>query len=228
MHSAVELARQGHSVVLSDISSRELERAGTYAQTEGVTLSKIVCADALRIDEMVGDVFKIKGYNLVLCQGPLYHLLEEDERRKVLVNCARMTREGGFVVAAFVTKWAHLRDIARRDPGRIVRGEEETRFYEGYVAEGEMGGRYDRVQDRVGWHIQGGKEARELVESIGEGLKVKKIVACEGFLGGGLSEEVGRMGREVFERWVDICASVAEREETWGAADHLLVIAQVQ
>lgn len=158
--------------------------------------------------------------------GPLYHLLEASEREQVVASCAKMVCPGGYVCIAFVTRWAHLKDVARRDPGRVGR---ERGFYEDYTSDGagERVGRYDRVDGRSGWHVGSGREAWELVERGGGGLlEVERVVGCEGFLGGGLSEGLEGDGESGFEIWVETCAAVAEREEMWGASDHLLVVAK--
>ena len=165
--------------------------------------------------------------------GPMYLLLESGEREKVIRDCAYMARDGGYVCVAFVTKWAHLRDLAIRDPGRVGRDGERA-FYKKYVVKGVEDGRYDRVQGRTGWHVDNGRQAWDLVGKGGGGmLKVERVVGCEGFLGGGLSLGLGNGGGDgaedgevTFERWVDICEEVADREEMWGASDHLLVIAK--
>ena len=205
----------------TDLSPAEVARGRAYAESENAVLASATAVDALRLNEH-RDLFVQGRYDLVLCMGPLYHLLEQGEREKVLEHCAYVTRRGGSLCVAFVTKWAHLRDIAKRDPGRVVR---ERAFYEGYVGDGEREGRYDRVEGRMGWHVAGGRQAMKIVEGVG-GLSVERVVACESFLGGGLSAGLGNDDADTFKHWVDICWQEAEKEETWGASDHLLVIAR--
>ncbi|KAF7171814.1 hypothetical protein CNMCM5623_004145 [Aspergillus felis] len=115
---ALPLAKLGHSVTLADISDRELEIARSTAEEAQVKLTAIVKADArdIRSNPVI---FQEQKYDLVLCQGPLYHLLEENERRAVLSACAAILKPNGVILAAFVLQYAHLRDIAQRDPMRL-------------------------------------------------------------------------------------------------------------
>lgn len=205
----------------TDISAASVARGRAYAAAEGVELASASAVDAVRLDEQP-DLYGSARYDLVLCMGPLYHLMEREERERVMEHCKFVARKDGGVCVAFVTRWAHLRDLARREPGRVVR---ESGFYEGYIGDGERGGRYDRVQGRTGWHVSGGREAKGVVEGVG-GLAVERVVGCEGFLGGGLSAGLGGDDSSVFQCWVDLCLREAEKEEAWGASDHLLVVAR--
>ena len=58
------------------------------------------------------------------------------------------------------------------------------------------------------------------------GLALSRIVACEGFLGGGLAGKLGDVSPEVYEHWVDVVMQCAEDEALLGNADHLLAIAE--
>ncbi|KAL1962504.1 hypothetical protein VTN77DRAFT_9625 [Rasamsonia byssochlamydoides] len=134
---AVKLAQLGHAVILVDISQSELDVARLFAAQSGVSLAGIQQADARHIRQYASSILKMgdgdEGYDLILCQGPLYHLMEESERLEVVCvcACAAMLRPGGFFLAAFVTKFAHLRDLAQRDPMRLW--EEQTSFYRDYL-----------------------------------------------------------------------------------------------
>ena len=75
---AVALARAGHKIVLVEISTAELRHGQLYAKEEAVELEAMIEANALRIDVFI-DVCEKDGFDVVLCQGPLYHLLERSE-----------------------------------------------------------------------------------------------------------------------------------------------------
>ncbi|KFZ16636.1 hypothetical protein V501_02123 [Pseudogymnoascus sp. VKM F-4519 (FW-2642)] len=216
---AVELAKQGHNVTLVDISQTELEKAKLYVQESGVALTNIICANALDI-RSVPEVFRENYYDIVLCQGPLYHLLSLDERLHVLHSCMSATKRGGFVIAAFVTKYAHLRDLAQRDPLRLGR---EAGFYAGYLETGE----YTRNPRNVGHHTYR-EEVRELFGMcVGRGvrLEVERMVACESFLGGGLAAGLNGLDEEAFGKWFEVALGAAEDMDV-GSGDHLLVVAR--
>ncbi|OBT89381.1 hypothetical protein VE02_01417 [Pseudogymnoascus sp. 03VT05] len=222
-HNPVELAKQGYNVTLVDISRAELDQAKLHAQESGVALADIICADALDIRGIPG-VFRQNHYDIVLCQGPLYHLLSLDERLHVLHSCMSATKREGFVIAAFVTKYAHLRDLAQREPLRLGR---EAEFYARYLETGE----YTRNPRNVGHHTHRGEvrtlfgmcDGREGDEGVR--LEVERVVACESFLGGGLSAKLNGLGEEAFSPWFEVALGAAEDLDV-GTADHLLVVSK--
>ncbi|PIG82484.1 hypothetical protein AARAC_005799 [Aspergillus arachidicola] len=229
---SVELARKGHSVTLADISRSELELAKSFAVESGVTLDAIVEADARTIqvhpkEEDPRSVFTTSTYDLILCQGPMYHLLAESERTDVLCACASMLRANGILAVAFVTQYAHLRDIAQRDPSRLAT--EFDSFYREYLASG----RYTRNPSMESYHTNA-EDVRRLFRKVDGllrthdsfGLALSRIVACEGFLGGGLAGKLGDLSPDVYEHWVDVVMQCAEDETLLGNADHLLAIAE--
>lgn len=215
---AVELAKRGHKVTLSDISSSELELARQYTKSENVSLEDVIQADASQLRSTFSS-FREEEYDIVLLLGPLYHLLEEQERLNALQDCAAMLKKGGTLIAAFVTKYAHLRDLAQRDPKRLFR---EKAFYEGYLGDGK----YTRNPATVSFHMDVG-EIRGLFEKVGEPkLEVKRVVGCEGFLGGELSKGLDGLGEEEYETWVDVVWDMAGDRSVLGASDHMLVVAK--
>ncbi|THC98240.1 hypothetical protein EYZ11_002242 [Aspergillus tanneri] len=229
---AVDLARSGHSVTLVDISQSELVIAESFATESGVTLQAIVQADARTIEvhsekDDPRAIFAASSYDLILCQGPMYHLLEESERSKVLCTCTALLRPGGFLLAAFVTQYAHLRDIAQRDPGRLAK--EYDNFYRDYL----LSGKYAR-QPSPAMHHTHASGIKKLFETVngpcvtqfGVGISLDRVVPCEGFLGGGLSSKLATLSPEAYEQWVDVVMQFVDDEALLGNADHLLAVAQ--
>ncbi|KAL3443139.1 S-adenosyl-L-methionine-dependent methyltransferase [Aspergillus insuetus] len=214
---SLKLAKLGHSVTLVDISDQELEIARETATRAQVALSAVIQADARHIRHNPA-IFQEKRYDIVLCQGPLYHLLEENERRDVLSTCAASLKPGGTLIAAFVLQYAHLRDIAQRDPMRLLA--EYDSFYCKYLADGK----YTRNQLLSSYHASPA-EVREIFEAIPQ-LQLEKLVACEGFLGGGLASQINELDDNAYEKWVDAVLRFAEDPSILGNADHVLAVAR--
>ncbi|KAH8587913.1 S-adenosyl-L-methionine-dependent methyltransferase [Bisporella sp. PMI_857] len=212
---AIELAKLDHKVTLCDISQRELALAAENVKAANVTLEAIVCADASKLRE--SSFFEKEKFDAVLLLGPLYHLLEREERVAVLANCAAMTKTNGIIFASFITKFGHLRDVARRDPGRLV---QEKEFYETYLENG----RYERRKDNFSHHSHP-DEIRDLFREI-PGLNVEKLVACESFLGFWVAEGLNGLCGEEFQDWVDVVGGFADDPCVLGASEHILVVAR--
>ena len=93
------LAEEGYSVHLIDLLLVHARQAWGSA---GVTTS---VGDARRLP--AGDATA----DAVLLLGPLYHLLERAERLTALREAARVTRAGGLVIAAAISRNAILMDF---------------------------------------------------------------------------------------------------------------------
>lgn len=214
--TAIFLSKLGHRVILGDVSSQSLEIAKKNAVKESVQLEGIVRADAR--DLLVHpDLKESQGsFDIVLCLGPLYHILDQKERTWVLENCLHLVKAGGYVLVAYVSVYAHLRDLARRDPARLSK---EWTFYSSYLDTGN----YSRNPQTKSFHVYPGKLGEELKDVEGK-VKVEKVVSCEGFLGFDGAKGLAELGVEERERWVDVIMHSAENPEVLGAADHLLVV----
>jgi ubiquinone/menaquinone biosynthesis C-methylase UbiE len=104
---AVWLAEVGYEVALVD----PVELHVTQARAAGVTRAEVGDARALP--------FADESVDAVLLLGPLYHLVDADDRRRALAEARRALRPGGIVAAAAISRFAaaidglqkgHLRD----------------------------------------------------------------------------------------------------------------------
>lgn len=129
---AFALADEGHEVDLIDLTPDLIELAKTEQHKREITgdkalLRSITVGNALDKSRLTED-----SYDAVLLLGPLYHLMEESERATAVSHALNLAKpENGLVFVAFVTIDAHLRDIAMRNPGKII---ELKDFYSRYVS----------------------------------------------------------------------------------------------
>jgi SAM-dependent methyltransferase len=102
---AAWLADGGYEVKLVDATPLHVQQAlelaaGRFDAAEG---------DARRLDEPDG------SYDFVLLLGPLYHLLEREDRLAALGEARRVLRPGGLLAAAAISRFASLLDGLLRD-----------------------------------------------------------------------------------------------------------------
>ena len=119
---AVELTRWGYDVTLFDLSTANLALALEKATEVSVTLAGVEQGTALDLAR-----FADGSFDAVLLMGPLYHLLEELERRRALAEARRVLKPGGPLFAAFISRYAAHRDAAVRYPTEPV---DRTGLYE--------------------------------------------------------------------------------------------------
>ena len=142
------LADEGHHVDLIDLSPGLIQLAQAEQDRRRKSTDSDLGGDngnnssksghALLASINVGDAMdpnlplEADSYDAVLLLGPLYHLFEESERVAAVQNALKLAKPGqGFVFVAFVSFEAHLRDLAMREPQRLV---EQADFYSAYVS----------------------------------------------------------------------------------------------
>jgi ubiquinone/menaquinone biosynthesis C-methylase UbiE len=107
---AIWLAGQGYRVTLADLSPELLALAKDKAAEAGVELEGIVEANAADLSR-----FPDGGFDAALCMGPLYHLVEEEDRRQAVSELFRVLKPGGTVFAAFLNRLQTLRVAVNQD-----------------------------------------------------------------------------------------------------------------
>lgn len=98
------LAELGYTVHLIDPVPRLVAVAREYSRTlrNPITSLEVADARALPCPSSSADV--------VLLLGPLYHLLEVDDRLRALGEAGRVLKPGGVLVAAAISRWGSALD----------------------------------------------------------------------------------------------------------------------
>ena len=99
------LTNLGHKVTLSDITPKLVETAIVKAK-ENPQLPELEGFHVLDATDL--SVFADDYFDAVLMLGPFYHLQDEESRRKALNELRRVTRPGGKVFVAFMTRTRFL------------------------------------------------------------------------------------------------------------------------
>lgn len=107
---SIWLAQQGYRVILADLSPDLLDVAREKIAEAGVELEAIAEANVTDLSQFPDDSF-----DAVLCLGPLYHLLGEDDRSAAAAELLRVLKPGGTVFAAFLNRLQILRVVLDQD-----------------------------------------------------------------------------------------------------------------
>lgn len=95
---AIELATQGHRVTLADLSVHLLEQAKDYVQSHH--LSPLESYDEVNAVDL--SCYANHTFDAIVLFGPLYHLLEYEERNQCVAEVSRVLRPGGVVFVNFI------------------------------------------------------------------------------------------------------------------------------
>lgn len=100
-----ELARQGYEVTLTDFTPKLVELALEKANEFDLfqRFKGFHIADARNLN-----VFSDQQFDASLMLGPLYHLQEELDRIAAVQELYRVTKHGGYVFVAFMSRTRHL------------------------------------------------------------------------------------------------------------------------
>jgi SAM-dependent methyltransferase len=210
---ALEFAGRGYTVVHRDLVPLHVEQL----RAAGRSLPD-------RIHTAVGDARELDldddSADAVLLLGPLYHLVERDERILALQEALRVARPGAPVLVSAISRWA-----PRLHGYLAERLYEREAFFPELVRVVEESGRLNA--DVPGWftgYCHRPDQLREEVEAAG--LLVEDLVGLEGlaFALADLDERVSDpTGRSV----VLECARAMERvPELLGLSPHLLLMAR--
>ena len=103
------LKELGHYTTLIDLSPYNIEAAKEYGSLHNVQLDGYGIADATSLD------LEDNRFDMVLMMGPLYHLIEKNDRIKALSEAKRVLKPGGILLAAVISRYASLLDGFRRN-----------------------------------------------------------------------------------------------------------------
>lgn len=103
------LAERGYEVRLFDAVQRLVDVARERNKHAARQLTSCSVADARELPE------PNESAEMMLLLGPLYHLVEEEDRRAALSEATRVLRPGGMLIAAGITRWASALDGLARE-----------------------------------------------------------------------------------------------------------------
>jgi SAM-dependent methyltransferase len=208
---AIELAKRGYQVTLFDLSVENLNLARLRVAEAGVSLDSFIQGSAVDLSDFETDTF-----DSVLLLGPLYHLLESDDRAQAVSEAARVMKPGAPLFAAFISRYAGHRYAAANSPEYILEQAEISQqlFEKGVFPPREEGSfvafmAHPSEVDEPFWH---------------SGLEVSSVLGVEGLVSM-IEEHVNILSGELWEKWVDLNYRVAPDPSIHGLVEHLLVIA---
>ena len=208
------LAEQGYEVRLIDAAPRLVAIARSRSDQASHPLASCAVGDARALDAPDNSA------DLVLLLGPLYHLVDAEDRRRALLEAVRVLRASGALIAAGISRWASTLDGLSRN---VLSDPAFARIVERDLVDGQHRNPTDRLEYFTTAYFHKPEELRDEVGAVG--LTVEALYGLEG---------PGWMLPDFMERWNDDharedllhVARVCEREPSMiGCSAHLLVVA---
>ena len=207
---SIFLAEQGHKVTLFDLSEELVKQARKNAADAGVILVDAIQGNVLELNKIITE----KQYDAVLCMGPMYHLLLEEERKEALKQCLNKLKPEGIIILSFISAYAPIIDYLKRCPQEV--GENKSRLLQ-YLKNG--------CNDKSFGFTDAYFINPDSIEAFMGGFKISKIrlIATEGL--GALAEPaLMQLPQDIFQHWIDLFYEISDNSNILGSCEHLLYI----
>jgi SAM-dependent methyltransferase len=210
------LADLGYAVHLIDPIPLHIEQARRAAPSSAHTpLASMRVGDARALDWPDG------AADAVLLLGPLYHLTERADRVAALSEARRVTRPGGLVIAAAISRFASLLDGLMRG---LLADPAFARIVDGDLRDGQHRNPTSKAQYFTTAYFHTPDELRS--EITDAGWHLEELVAVEG-PAAFVNANLGDQGKPVsLERSLPLIERVEHEPSLLGASPHWLAIAR--
>ena len=209
---SIFLAQRGHRVTLVDLCENLVQQAILHAKEADVQLNACIQGNILELNQLPLE----SEYDVILCMGPIYHLLEEAERIEAINQCLGLLKKNGILMVAFISAYAPIIACLRTNLEDV--GLFKNDFL-GYLQDGRY--RSDPKQGFTDAYFTNPNSIEAFM--AGFGLKTVSIQAVEN-LGIMAEEKLMQLPEDVFQDWLDVMEKISTEPAIWGSSEHLLYI----
>ncbi|GMK42716.1 hypothetical protein PCCS19_57760 [Paenibacillus sp. CCS19] len=219
---AMALAQHGYEVTLADLTPRLVDIAKSIAEQLDITqqFRGFDVADATDLTRY-GDA----AFDAALMLGPLYHLQQDADRIRAVRELHRVTKRGGLVFVAFMTRTRHLM-TSLADPLQWKPNHEP----EGLIAFAQTGEFNHTDAGRfTGAYYFGIDEIEPFMEA--QGFRTIALIGSSSIAGSLRAERFDywhSFGEERFQEIMDVVYREAANRFNLGSSSHLLYIGQAE
>jgi len=211
---SIYLAQKGHEVTLVDFSEKLVEQAAENSKNAGVTLKDCIHGNALYLDKILPD----RQFDVVLCMGPMYHLLEESERRQAIEQCMIKLKAGGILIVSFISAYAPLLDCLGHFPEAVLKDKDNLL---GYLNDGRHVAEPDDAFTDA-YFFNPMEIDKFMADFKLDKIRIFATDCYAPLVEGKLMELPG----EIFQSWIDVFEQISANTEILGCCEHILYIAR--
>jgi SAM-dependent methyltransferase len=210
---AIEMLRKGYRVTLFDLSEEEIRLAGILLSRHDLTAEQLIVGDARDMSLLASDTF-----DAALLLGPLYHVVQANERAQVLQELKRILKPQGVAIIAYLNSWGMLKT-------GVVEGPElckDISFLRSMLEEHAFVGENPYSFTESYWSTP--KAALQEVKAAG--FDVMSYAGAESFANGmgRLLEKIAHDEPEAWNNIVEVAAEMCELEQYRDSTDHLHIV----
>jgi ubiquinone/menaquinone biosynthesis C-methylase UbiE len=209
----IELLHKGYGVTLFDLSEEELRLAGILLDEHKLTAEQLIVGDARDMSMLASNTFEA-----ALLLGPMYHIIEPNERAKVLQELKRILKPQGVAIIAYLNSWGMIKTGTVEGPHLC----KDISFLRSMLEEHTFVGESPYSFTESYWSTP--KAALQEVQAAE--LEVISYAGAESFANGmgGLLEKVAHDEPEAYNNIVEVAAEMCELEQYRDSTDHLHIV----
>jgi SAM-dependent methyltransferase len=208
----IPLAQRGYRVTAVDMASGLLELCRQRANEEGLgAMVTCVVADARDLSPIQDN-----EYDAVLLMGPLYHLVEEEDRKTALREATARLKQGGIIFSAFISRYGIWGDVMMKLPHYID--------YQEHVASVFEKGR-DAPEPQWQNNFRAYFATVPEIAPLHEQFAIETLVlAAAEPCGIAADMSYGELDEPRRQKWLDLMYNLSTEPSIIGASCHLLYI----
>jgi SAM-dependent methyltransferase len=207
----LELARRGYTLTSVDLSPVMIETCRRRLVDAGLSgLVRLVAADARDLSPVTE-----RDFDAVLLMGPLYHLVDEADRKRALVEVCDRLRPGGVLFTAFISRLGIMGDLMKNVPDWIEDQAEVRAILEigrdpAHWPQGAFRGYFARAEEIASLHESIGFETLVLAG-------VEPAISAD-------DESYNRLEGDRRRLWLDLLHEISAELSILAASRHLLYV----
>lgn len=209
----IELLQKGYLVTLFDLSEEEIRLAGILLGKHKLAAEGLIVGDARDMSMLASNTFEA-----ALLLGPMYHIVEPNERAKVLQELKRILKPQGVAIIAYLNSWGMIKTGTVEGPELC----KNISFLRSMLEEHSFVGESPYGFTESYWSTP--KAALQEVQVAG--LEVISYAGAESFANGmgRLLERVAQDEPEAYKNIVEVAAEMCELEQYRDSTDHLHIV----
>ena len=211
-HYAIHYARQGHEVTLLDLSDGNVRFAKKKARQYGVRLT------AMQGNAMDLSRFPDDSFDTVFLMGPLYHIMDEENRIRALQEAKRVLKPGGYLFSSFILMFGGVIYGLRELQETILRPEEQGLFD---VAANDGSLAFEAFTYSYMTTVQ---DAEKLLSSI-PGLRTETVFGQESILAP-YKNVLNQSPKRVRMAWYEYALRFCEKKDYLTHTEHLMIVSR--
>ena len=203
------LAEKGSDVTLFDLSPENTRFAAEQAAEQNLSV-KTITGDAREADKLITEKF-----DRVLLMGPMYHLLEENDRITAVNAALNLLKPGGIIFVSFINLVAIIISYMKQAPAAISFPNEEIYIKNIIERKTYSGDAFTKVVFI---------EQNEILPFMSQFPLEKLHLFGQESIMSPCEDNIMSQPKEIIDLWLDLCEKIWEREDLFSWSEHLMYV----